>query len=236
MEPIPQSTEALPRIVKRKRKDEPIFDSSQGALRFAFNYKKPSYAPPLMARIAQDLKLAKGPPKEEERGLVANARRRPLAPVLRGLDKPAQAGMILVHFARLSPVQQDVLICASLPSRLSCDCKAACCCGFKPNYEWKLAADRLAEAIFRDAQLVRRGKKGFSTHPLVRTGMIDKYFNKKRRISMPELAERVGISLRTLVAHKAAIDAFLTRHEKDAWTALDYGLTHAGIVGDLQLA
>ncbi|CAJ0784701.1 hypothetical protein R8510_05291 [Ralstonia chuxiongensis] len=103
---------------------EPIFNSTEHALRFAFAFSTQQFGRSAMARMYA--------PPGSGRGLG-------------GLDGAGQAGMIRASVEKLSPAQQRVLVVRFAPADLPCACGHACCSGHAPNREWAAALEWLAD-------------------------------------------------------------------------------------------
>lgn len=211
-----------------------LFSSSSAALGFALNHAKLGITPPTMNKAMAEVQPkpprrrktdAELPQKPEETA------QRKAGPGLRGLEASAQAGMILLHLAKLKSSQRHALLCRTLRPVLLCDCKRPCCSGHKPNPDWVDSLLALCEEMKHEARMKTRGRKGFSTSPLMRRMLAEKYFRPERRIVLKELAQRCDVTEATVIAHKKPIDRFLFEAERDGWTALDKRLTKADIVG-----
>jgi hypothetical protein len=216
---------------------KPLFDNSRAALAFALNHSRSRYSAPLMNKAMAEV----GHPVREivlgdgtKIKVAVPKRRRPTDPQLRGMDGIAQAGMILLHLSKLPRPKQLVLIAGTLKPLLPCDCNSPCCAGTMPNHEWVEVVKEICEHLKDEAHLSRkRGKKGFSTHPVMRRALVEKHFIPGKRIILSELADLCNVSEATVVAHRKPIEEFLDRTDKDGMTALDILLTRAGIVGSL---
>lgn len=217
---------------------EPLFDTSRRALSFALNHHRTKYAVPLMTKMMAEIQLAERPKKkrkgkEEPEPQITTLFRRSPNPSLKGLDGAAQAGMILLHFAKLSDVKRHVLTCAVLRPTLPCSCRSPCCSGFKANPEFVDALLGVCVALKDEAEHRRaHGKRGLKVHPIMHKALVEKHYEVPgRRIILSELADQCNVSEATVVAHRKYIEAFLEQTEKDGWTNLDVLLTKAGIVG-----
>ena len=153
---------------------------------------------------------------------------------LKGMDGVAQAGMVLYHLARLPEAQQLVLIAQSVPSALSCACRAPCCSGWRPNPPWTRAILVLCDYLRDEAKLsVLPGKRGMSINPLMRRQLIEKFFVPNREIILSKLAAQCGVSEQTVTRARAPIDTYLEKNERAGWRAFDEHLGAAGIVGHI---
>jgi hypothetical protein len=211
-----------------KATEAPLFDSAVAALRFAVNHSVASIKAPTMNTM-----LASHP-NPSGSWLEAPTKRnpRPGAENLRGLDGAAQAGMILLEFAKLPVWPRLALLARSDAPRMACSCKQPCCSGFKLNGDWSAAVEALCLVLKNQAELSRKhGKKGYSTHPVLRRVLVECHFDPGRRVTIHDMAERVQLSTATVVAHKKLIVDFLDEEEKKGWTQLDELLQASGVVG-----
>lgn len=165
---------------------------------------------------------------------VATPKGPPRNAQLKGLDGAATAGMILAQLSALPEPQQLVLMASSMQAVLPCACRAPCCAGSKQNPEWSRAIDRLCSYLRGEAELTKvKGKKGFSTHPLMRRKLVEKFFLPKREIVLAELAEKCGVTEQTVIAHRRPIVTYLERTEQAGWHAFDLIMAESGMVGFL---
>lgn len=204
--------------------NRPLFATSRKALAFALNYSRHRYSQPLMNKAMAELK-----PKE-----VGGSSRSSLTiPELRGLDGAGQAGFIFLHFAKLTHAQRHVLICATAEPTQACSCRSPCCSGFKLNQEWTDSVEQVCHVLQEHAEFTRqKGKRGMSTHPVMRRALVEKHFGVGRVI-LADLAERCNVTEATVINHRKVIELYLTETEKDGWTALDGHLSAAGLIGDV---
>lgn len=159
----------------------------------------------------------KGPPRSEQ---------------LRGLDGAATAGFILQHLANLPEQQQLALMGESMPSVLPCTCKSPCCAGTKPNPTWARIVSRMCHHLAVEAQLSKiKGKKGLSTSPLLRSMLVEKHFLPRKTMILAAIAERIGVTEKTVIEHRRPIVDYLTKQADAGWRTFDVWLSEAGIVG-----
>lgn len=205
----------------------PLFSSSREALSFAMNYSAASIKPPTMNRL-----LNEGQPPANWLEAPTKRSVHPGAAMKTGLDGAATAGQVLSHYNKLHPVYRLVLLCRVLTPRLACSCKSPCCAGYKINPEWAAGVDATCLLLKVEAELSKKkGKKGLSTHPVMRRALVEKYFDHKRRFVVTEIAESCEVTEATVYAHQKPILHYLDDSEKTGWTKLDEALCGAGIVG-----
>jgi hypothetical protein len=165
-----------------KEKPEALFRSAHAALAFALNYSMQQYDRPLMNRVAA------GPAKEEGKGLS-------------GLDGAAQAGMIRAELARLAPLHQAVLVANIAPQQVPCECRAACCGGWKTNPEWSDAISELT-TVAAAAALA-----GCVSNGRLRSALIQRLLGAKATLA--DLAARHDVDEKTAGAHSAKLKRWL---------------------------
>lgn len=172
----------LPTVPAVKPKAEPMFKSAHAALVFALNYSMQQYDRPLMNRVAA------GPAKEEGKGLS-------------GLDGAAQAGMIRAELARLAPLHQAVLVASIAPHQVPCECRAACCGGWKTNPEWSDSVSELT-TVAAAAALA-----GCVSNGRLRSALIQRLLGAKATLA--DLAARHDVDEKTASAHNAKLKRWL---------------------------
>ncbi len=107
--------------------EEPLFNSTHDALRFAFRYMEhQSPKTPLMSMTVDKER----PPIGNGKGLI-------------GLDAAAQAGMILAEVCRLPDDQHNVIVARYYRAMHEC----LCCGQNAPREEWKAAIDALSHCF-----------------------------------------------------------------------------------------
>lgn len=177
----------LPSAPTVAAKAVPLFSSAHAALIFALHYSMQQYNRPLMNRIASG---------ELTAGMSAGG-----GPGLSGLDGAGQAGMIRAELARLSPIEQAVLVAHAAPSQIPCACGIACCSGFKTNPEWQDAMSTLTTAAASGAL------SGCVSNGRLRSALIQRLFGAK--VTLTELAERFEVDDKTASAHHAKLKRWL---------------------------
>ena len=213
--------------------EEPLFDATRKALRFALNYHLSIPATPV-SRIMADGKVQKLELADGSHIIVAASKGPPRNASLRGLDGAGTAGIILRQLTLLPHPQQLVLMGSSMTAILPCSCRAPCCSGEKANPPWRRVVWQLCEYLKEEAQLSRiKGKKGLSTSPMLREALVEKFFLPKRRLVLSELAARCGVTEQTVIAHRRPIVTFLEKQEQAGWRDLDVTLSDLGIVGTI---
>lgn len=159
-----------------------LFRSAHAALVFALNYSMQQYDRPLMNRVAG------GPTKEEGKGLS-------------GLDGAAQAGMIRAELARLLPLHQAMLVASIAPQQVPCECRAACCGGWKTNPEWSDAISELTTVAAAAAL------SGCVSNGRLRSALIQRLLGAKATLA--DLAARHDVDEKTAGAHSAKLKRWL---------------------------
>lgn len=175
---ITQEGAGAPRV----RAEAALFRSAHAALVFALHYSMQQYDRPLMNRVAA------GPAKEEGKGLS-------------GLDGAAQAGMIRAELARLAPLHQAVLVANIAPQQVPCECRAACCGGWKTNPEWSDAISELT-TVAAAAALA-----GCVSNGRLRSALIQRLLGAKATLA--DLAARHDVDEKTAGAHSAKLKRWL---------------------------
>ena len=100
--------------------EEPLFESTHAALRYALNYSSEQYGENWLGKM-QGGSIGSG------KGLV-------------GLDGAAQVGLILAKLMRLSEIEQAMVFARFAPKVEVCPC----CGGDRETPEWRHAVERLA--------------------------------------------------------------------------------------------
>lgn len=192
---------------------EAVFRDVVHALRYAYSFNSQQYGKSLMARMY-------GPPGSG-RGLS-------------GIDGAGQAGFILAEVAKLQLVQQAVLFVRYSPSDFPCSCGALCCSKRRPNREWTVTIEWLAEhtAVLFSGCL--------SNVRLRRVLVRDVLLGEK--MDYTALGKQFGVDRHTVAKHALCIKTALigTRHQKGefdrAFERADELLREAGIVGEIAVA
>lgn len=211
----------------------PLFDSAAAALRFAYAGGPASPASPVMVReMAAMVAQAR---KKLVRG-ASESKRRPAQPAaqLRGLDRTAQAGLILAAVARLSASEQNVLAGRYAPKSHPCSCGAPCCQRWRTNPIWQRAAEGLATYLGEEAQIRGiRGRLGISTEPRLRLMLVERFLLQRTDWTMSEIGRHLDISPLTVTKHVGWIDDAL----EGLYTRADYAISAIfdimGITGEL---
>lgn len=177
----------LPSVPAVAAKAVPLFASAHAALTFALNYSMQQYDRPIMNKIASG-ELAAGIALGGGKGLS-------------GLDGAGQAGMIRAELARLSPVDQAVLVVHAAPLQIPCGCGIACCSGWKVNPEWQDAMSVLTSAAASGAL------SGCVSNGRLRSALIQRLFGAK--VTLAELADRYDVDEKTVSAHQTKLKRWL---------------------------
>lgn len=101
--------------------DEPLFESTRNAIRFAFGYSTEQYGEGVLGKL-QRRDAGSG------KGLV-------------GMDGAGQAGMVLAEVWRLKPLERAALVARFATRRDTCPC----CGGDQPTAIWREAIEQLAD-------------------------------------------------------------------------------------------
>lgn len=211
----------------------PLFDSTHAALKFALNYSG-GIASPLMNRMAADGKLQRVEIDDGKRVTVGVGMRmrRPKRPALKGLDGAAQAGMIARELNHLEEAQKHVIIASFKQWVLPCACRQPCCMGYRRNPGWVASITALCEILKNEAQISRvHGRKGLSTHPVMRQALVERFFIPEKPIMLADLAEKCNVTQATIIAHKKPIEAYLADQQSLGLREIDQTLSLLGIVG-----
>ena len=180
-----------------------LFGSTNAALSFAFNFKHGQLKPSSLATMMVG-------PKPTGRGLG-------------GLDGAAQAGMIRAEIDALSPrIRGQILVARFAVRALPCDCKRACCSGFRANAEWLQAIADIAEIVRSEALA------GTVVNFLLRHSVVRRYFGVKQ--SLVDIAAVTGVDRSTASAHAGKVIGYLKEQEQRARYDIEGRLKAAGIV------
>lgn len=175
-----------------------LFKTPDDALLFAFRFSDQQYAISPMAKNLKRTVTGTG------RGLVA-------------LDGAGQAGIILEHVARLTPIEQACIVCRFSDRFVKCECNRMCCSGETIFEEYKNAL------IFLDDHVALPAITGIS-HRVLRHHIIRHFFERKdrrRKIeSAGKAADRIKVPRRTAYDLKEKIEKALLEHEKNALTRI----------------
>lgn len=202
----------------------PLFDSSLKAVSFALNHSTESYTVPLMTQAANALSGGRSA------GLYQPGRVN-----LSGLSGAGQAGLILRQLEALPRLEQLAVVARAAKPAFPCSCGSACCVGLRPNKQWALTVQELADIVgefLRFAQTATsaaKGKKRIHTPPQLRLKFVQKHFGIKHQLA--DLGEQFNLTESTVISHRKPIQAFLTQVERDGWEKMDNTLTHLNLVG-----
>jgi hypothetical protein len=140
---------------------------------------------------------------------------------------------IRAELAHLDELLANILIARVAPHAVPCECRHACCSGYKPNEEW-------VNAILVLTQRAISELSGHLSHYLLRRGIIEKFFGAKHSIA--DLADQCAVNRDTASAHNAKLvrwlkgmpakgsTAAITGAEGRAWIQIGERLQDAGMV------
>jgi len=168
--------------------NEPLFTSTDAALRFAFSYSTEQYTPTPVAR------LMRGGPVGNGKGLV-------------GVDGAGQAGMVRRELEDVSDLHIAILIAQFGPPHSSCDCGSPCCSRRRQNPEWNAALHYLADYT---AGLFA----GTLSNYRFRRALLERYFGARKdangkKVSVERLSEEFGVHRQTAAKHNERLTLFL---------------------------
>lgn len=180
-----------------------ILKSAKEAMIFALNYSDQQYALSPMAMFLKSSGRA-------GRGL-------------KGLDGAGQSGMVWAEITQLDYFQSLALIARCTTHRLRCNCGAPCCCGWRANELWREATSQLCDcaSVAVTAHVSNRRLRLAST---------EKFFDAK--VTLDEVAEKVGVSKSTAARQHAKIKDFLRTLEHKGWESLTTALEEKGMLID----
>ena len=215
--------------------EEPVFDSTRAALRFALNLHLAMPRPQINKMMergkVQYIELADG---SKIACAMPQKRKSSRRPSLGGLDGAATGGMVLRELSTLPEAQQLVLMGGNLVAILPCACRAPCCSGYRLNPDWSRVIVKLCDYLRDEAELSRvPGKKGMSIAPVLRRALVEKYYLPERKLVLADLAKACRLSVQTVYNHQASILPLLQSLEDAGWSALDRLLSEVGLVGYL---
>lgn len=193
--------------------DDPIFRSTEAALKYAFCFSTEQYGRSAMAAMYA--------PPGSGRGLS-------------GIDGAGNAGMVRAEVEKLSPTQRAVLIVRYAPPDLPCSCRRPCCKGSYANKEWSDALELLAQFT---APLFA----GSLSNVRLRRALIRAAIARERP-EYTALGKEYGVDRGTVAKHAGIIERAIvgTRNERGefdrAYTKVDTLLQEAGIIGETLLA
>jgi len=183
--------------------DPALFRSTSAALAFALNFAHGQYKTDAMAALM-------GGPKPTGRGLG-------------GLDGAGTSGLIRGEVDRLEPrIHGQILVARFTVRDVPCDCRHACCSGFRENTEWLAAVANIAETVRTEALA------GTVVNFLLRHAIVRRYFGDK--LSLVDIAAATGVERHTASAHANKVNGYLKAEERQARYAIEGRLKAAGIV------
>ncbi|MCM1223724.1 MAG: hypothetical protein NC548_55665 [Lachnospiraceae bacterium] len=198
---------------------EPLFNSADSALKFAFNFSGQHYAKTMLIPIASN-------------GIC-----------LGGLDGAAQAGIILAEVKKLGKITEALLTARYAPAWLPCDCGHSCCSGKVKNRKW---VDAIPYIVLEMSRHCFKGKERHTTLILVQAYYV--YLQTQRKIHQKEkepkydytaLADIAGVHPTTVKRNMLEITRFLrgTRRKQGmdavAYMRAEEALIEKGIVGEM---
>ena len=196
-----------------------LFETTHGALVFAFNFSGQAYDRPVMNRLA-------APAVGSGKGLS-------------GLDGAAQAGMVRAEVQRMGRIGEAILVARHAPQSVPCSCRKACCSSYRPNKEWTDAVAIISDHVRATALA------GCTTNALLRRAYVVRYFTPKaQRVALEAIADAAEIDRHTVSAHAAKVAAMLGGQkaraghqavpglEEAALQAITDQLREIGMVGD----
>ncbi|MGF6697633.1 hypothetical protein OKW38_002245 [Paraburkholderia sp. MM5496-R1] len=192
---------------------EPVFKSTEAALRYAYAFSTEQYG-----RSAMAVMYAR-----PGNGLG-----------LGGLDGAGQAGMVRAEIDKLTPTQRAVLVVRYAPRELPCSCRRPCCSGHYQNGEWKAAIEDLVQ---HTAPLFA----GHVSNVRLRAALIRAAILRERP-NHTALGKEFGVDRNTVAKHAGIIELAVvgTRREigefDRAYARIDGLLDEAGLVGEMHAA
>lgn len=191
---------------------EALFRSASEALRFAFTFS--TGAKPNRDAVNQ----MAAPVKSTGRGLG-------------GMDGAAQAGMILSELKACGELYSSLLTAKVAPRRNPCSCKAPCCSGSTPNWDWNYAFGWLTKYVHLETQKRNNGNRGLVNNYHLRSHLVLKYLGGKEAIK--EIAKDADVTEQTAHSHKNIIFPILKAAESQAWQEIEQRLVVAGITNSI---
>lgn len=161
---------------------EPLFKSSDDAMRYAFSFAGQAYDRPVMNRMADG-------PHKSGKGLA-------------GLDGAAQAGLIRAELKNIGGLYLAIVTACYAPTTFPCECGSACCSGQRVNLEW-------AEAITAITQAAAGRVSCGSNMRLRRTIVANCFLRKSERKPIGDMADYCGVHRDTASDHNAKIALWL---------------------------
>jgi len=182
---------------------DPLFDSANAALAFAYNFE--------------------GRPETSSMVPASDDRSKLPSKGLGGLDGSAQAGMIKAEVNALDRFYGFILAAKFAQHHKPCACKAPCCSGFTANWEW-----REAIGLISMAPIIVTATFNCMSNNRLRRGIVERYF--KEPVKLKELAIHAGVNADTASLHNERIVKILRESERKAMDAIRERLHAAGMV------
>lgn len=201
---------------------------------FALNADVVNMPRPFMTKVMASTPVKRSKKAKAALAVLGEATRRmnlDPQPHFSGLDKAAQAGLILRQLEKLEP--QETLVLRGLLTRPydPCSCRSPCCSGQRKNPRWIDAVEKTCDFLRDHAEVLRQpGRKGLSTQPNLRQALVENWYTGDR-VSMPVIAKHCDVTAVTARAHWAWITDYLVATENSAWTNIAPILDEAGITG-----
>lgn len=191
---------------------EAPFRSASEALRFALTFA-------LGAKPNRDaVNQLAAPTKSTGRGLG-------------GMDGAAQAGMVLLELKYCGDFSSNLLIAKVAPRKIPCSCKAVCCSGFTPNWDWSYAFGYVVDRTFIEMQKKTEGFRGMVNNHYLRSHLVMKYLGSTS--SVKDIAREADVSEQTAHSHRKMIYSILHAAESEAWKEIEQRLIVAGITNPI---
>ncbi|NML34530.1 hypothetical protein [Paraburkholderia antibiotica] len=193
---------------------EPIFRSTDGALRYAFSFSTEQYGRSAMAGMFA--------PPGTGRGLS-------------GMDGAGQAGMVRAELERLTPAQRAVLVVRYAPELLPCSCRRRCCSGQYVNDEFGRALKALAE-VYTAPLFAGHLSNVRLRAVLIRAAIL------REKPDYTALGKQFGVDRNTVAKHAGMIERALVGTPREigefdrAYSRIEESLGEAGLIGEMHAA
>lgn len=218
-------------------KEPALFDSVREALVFALNAAVVDMPRPFMnkamaeapkRKLSKKVREALGIREEETRRMQLYPRAH-----FKGMDKAAQAGLILRQLEKLDLDQATCLKGRLTHAYDPCSCRAPCCSGQKRNPRWAEAVKLMCHILKETGDVLRQpGKRGLGTPPELRQIVVEAWFTQSA-CSLASIARQAGVTEVTARKHAECITTYLEQIEGEAWQNIAPILDQAGIVGEI---